>query len=149
HPAASSESDQRAAAAPDLTSSSSPLYALDRLWIRLGLQFDDRSTERNFLRYYGDRYYGFGHTLSGIAIGMWMIYGTVLLMSDNGAMGPTRFHYMVGAPILILFFVFGFSQFAKRHWQIALSIFGLVAVLMVFATVNQMKAEAWFRPEHT
>src|ERR1043166_7102331 len=127
----------------------SPVVAnrLDRILLKLGLLFSNQGAERDFHDLYRARFFGLGQTVMGFCIATWMVAGTVITLSGAGGLGLTRFHYMVGVPILLLVFGAGFTSIARRRWQFYFSLFSVVSLFLVFAAARLMENEDWFRPE--
>lgn len=151
---ADSSQDMRAISPPDesvsdnvATRSPALAHSLDRILLKLGLLFTNQDAERDFHDLYRARFYGFGQTVMGFCIATWMVAGTAITLSGTGGLGLTRFHYMVGVPILLLVFGAGFTSVARRWWQFYFSSFSVVSLFLVFAAARLMEAENWFRPE--
>jgi hypothetical protein len=137
------------ASGPDIARASTTRGATppDQILVKLGLQFTEQDVERDFLDLYQIRFYVFGQVVMGFCIATWMVAGTAVTLSGTGGLGLTRFHYMVGVPILLSVFGIGFTNFARRHWQIYFCFFSVMSLVLVFVAARLMEAEDWFKPE--
>jgi TIR domain len=114
--------------------------------VAVGLRFPEQIIESEFQSYFCNRMYGiaqFGMLLAFIA---YVVYGVSDLASD-AAISSTRFRYMVASPLLLLFYLMSFKEFAKRHSQLYISVFAVTLGICVYITVRLLGIETPFRIE--
>jgi len=98
----------------------------DGLRLRPLLVFDDPDTERDFVRSYNEFYYRYAQV--SLAVGMLLVFADFLVDVLAGKGTPANlYRVQLCVPLLGLGIVGSFADYARRHWQPAMS--GLITLV--------------------
>jgi class 3 adenylate cyclase len=111
----------------------------------MGLRFDDAAVEEQYRAFLTDRVYRLAQIALLLGVLTYAIFGLWDPTLPGGGLQSTRFRYMIGSPVLAVFFALSFAKEARKHWHALMMGFTVAALLCVYETSILTDREAEFK----